>query len=367
MNSLCALESSVLYVGEVNADRVNVRTGPHKNHTVLYVAPLGKEVFVLEEAGDWLKVDLPKEASIWIYAQLVEKSLDHEGVVLKDGVNLRAKPSTKAFIVGQVHKGQELELRGEKFGWYKIGAPEGVCAWISKPYVTKGLNYSDYVKEQRFAKVRLLYQEVESLHNQEWLKPREDRDCAFLLEKYKYLMDHFDGFPEAKLAERRYSEVIGWLAKEDWDALEANWKTFMDKDELAPEESQGLIAKYEQFMKKYPQNVYITIVEDRLNFLKKRPIMEEPLNGADDLRLSSKESILKGVIYDLGRIMNRPATHKLMRDGEIVCLLRSSTLDLEDYIYRNVEIKGVLVEVKGWNIPTLEVQRVKVNSWKGRF
>lgn len=363
---LQAQESSILYVGEVTGSHVNIRTGPHTSHRIVYTAPQGQKLYALEENNDWVKVKLPEEANVWIHGDLVNKVSNTRGIVTKGAVNLRVRPSTNTFIMGQAHKDQEVTIRGEKFGWYQIQTPDNLNAWIVKIYFKKLMSLNEFRKQQRTSKVQSIYRNIEQIHNEELLKPKDQRDYSFLLDKYKYLMNHFPDFPEAKLAEYRYKEVQGWLAEKAWNKLELSWQQAL-KSSQETIDMKSFISRYKKFISLYPKTSYTDITKERLHFLEKTTTIAR-FNGVSMLKQGqTRESNLKGVVHDLGKLINRPATHKLVRDGEIICLIRSEKFDLGDYVYRNVELKGSLIDVKGWDIPILDVKDIKVHSWKGKF
>ena len=52
-------------------------------------------------------------------------------------LNVRAKPSTKATIVGSLHRGQSVKARSDSGGWTKI-TYKGKTAYVSSRYLTKG-------------------------------------------------------------------------------------------------------------------------------------------------------------------------------------------------------------------------------------
>ena len=52
-------------------------------------------------------------------------------------LNVRAKPSTKAKIVGSLHRGQTAKSTSDTNGWTKI-TYKGKTAYVASRYVTKG-------------------------------------------------------------------------------------------------------------------------------------------------------------------------------------------------------------------------------------
>jgi uncharacterized protein YgiM (DUF1202 family) len=360
--------SEILYVGKVTGKRVNLRTGPHLNHTVIFAADQDTDLFAIEEKEGWVKVFLPEAATVWIHGDLVDKQSNRIGTVRKDAVNLRVRPSTNTYIIGQLNKGDDVAIREERFGWLKIKVPPQTEAWISKVYFKPWMSIKDYRQSQRHNRVKEIYAEVEQLQNKELLKDPDKRDYPFLLKKYHDILTQYPDLPEARLAKHRYTETLSWQAEKDWESINDKWNRAIPKE---TDEDQNINLKpfikiYQNFIKKYPQTTYLLIAKDRLHFLKKNPII-----GSFNKNLLKKgakrETVLSGIIHDLGKLINRPATHKLMKDGEILCLLRSDSLDLGDSMFRNVTISGQSIEVKGWNIPIVEVKKITKKKWTGRF
>ncbi|OED35045.1 hypothetical protein AB834_05290 [PVC group bacterium (ex Bugula neritina AB1)] len=355
---------NIIYVGEFIGERVNVRTGPHLNHTIIYKAVKGEKALALAEENGWVQIFLPTKANVWIHGDLVRRESETIGIVKKDSVNLRVKPSTQSFIMGQVDLGDELVIRGERFGWYKVQALKNLKGWVSQKYLKNKMIFSEYQETKRVESVKSIYREVEKIHNEEILKPIKERDHAFLIEKYKYIVDHFSEFPEATLAEHRLKEIQSWLLEKKWAQLEVLWKESIKNPEKGKDTSYFKV-KYKNFIENFPKNIYTDIANQRLLFLNKTDSFSQ--NEILSMKSASEKVRLKGVVYDLGKLIGRPATHKLMFDGEIVCLLRSKNVKLADYVYRRVDMIGRMINVEGWDIPVLDVEEIKVYSWKGKF
>ena len=56
-----------------------------------------------------------------------------------------------------------------------------------------------------------------------------------------------------------------------------------------------------------------------------------------------------------------------MQGDEIVCLLKSDKIDLNAFVYRKVKLKGLMIKVKGWDIPILEVEEAQKSRGKVGF
>ncbi len=58
-----------------------------------------------------------------------------KGVVVEDGVKVRAGAGRTFYIVGSLKKGTTVQVDEVIFGWNKIAAPQGVYSYISKAFV----------------------------------------------------------------------------------------------------------------------------------------------------------------------------------------------------------------------------------------
>jgi SH3-like domain-containing protein len=114
----------------VTGDRVNLRARPVPDSEVVAQALEGDVLPVLRSEGDWLAVQAPTNAGVWIKAPFVQGN-----TVLSDRLNIRSGPSLSYRDVGLLHKGDRftvLETRGE---WLRIVPPPGLTLWVSRKVV----------------------------------------------------------------------------------------------------------------------------------------------------------------------------------------------------------------------------------------
>lgn len=114
----------------VIADRLNIRSGPSTNYEIMGQLERGDVLPVRGVEGDWLSFPLPASMPVWIHKDFVR-----EGEVLGDRVNLRAGPSTRHNRVGTVVRGDQLKIVEEVGDWIKIQPPPSVLAWVHKDFV----------------------------------------------------------------------------------------------------------------------------------------------------------------------------------------------------------------------------------------
>lgn len=132
-----AHSSEFPFLGRVNSDGINLRAAP--NVRAESIAKLKREtkLKVLSERFDWYKVNLPKTAVCFISRKYVKFStLMNEGIVTADKVNLRAKPSQNAAIIGQINKDQIVRIIKAEPDWYAISAPQDEAfGWVHKKFI----------------------------------------------------------------------------------------------------------------------------------------------------------------------------------------------------------------------------------------
>ena len=72
-----------------------------------------------------------------------------------------------------------------------------------------------------------------------------------------------------------------------------------------------------------------------------------------------KKIEVRGTIDDLGKIVNRPGTHKLVKGKKILYYLKSKGVDLNSYIYQKVYVIGNLIHLKNSPYPLIDVEEIR--------
>ena len=125
------------------------------------------------------------------------------GVVLADDLNVRLNPSPGAAVIAELRKGDRVNVRGFRNGFYEIDPPPGVAYYVAKSYVsaegrTEGTNVR--VRSAPSLAPSLIQTElprgstVEIVgEKDEWWKVRPTRGCR------AYVSTRFIGLPEGVL------------------------------------------------------------------------------------------------------------------------------------------------------------------------
>ena len=113
----------------VTGDRVSLRVKPDLNAELLDRAMLDDELVFLGKTNGWVAVQAPDTIDLWVSGQYV-----HKGTAQPAKLNVRSGPSPNYSVVCVVNKGDSLTLRGEFNEWLKIAPPAGSRVWISEDY-----------------------------------------------------------------------------------------------------------------------------------------------------------------------------------------------------------------------------------------
>ncbi|MDD3581682.1 MAG: SH3 domain-containing protein [Desulfobacca sp.] len=103
----------------IGKDNVNIRSGPSLQSQVLYQAPLGYPIQVLENKGKWARFTDWEGNSGWIYSPLLSKI--HTVVVSAGNPNIRKGPGLRNSVVMRANRGDIFKVLAQKGNWVKVG------------------------------------------------------------------------------------------------------------------------------------------------------------------------------------------------------------------------------------------------------
>ncbi len=117
--------------GTVTAETLRMRSKPNTKSEIIGQLKKGDIIQVIEEKDGWLKIVAPQEVEVWLSAEFIEN-----GVITGDKVNVRAGPNVAYNIVGQLVKGDVVEVMEIKNDiWARIRGTEKLQVWVSGTYV----------------------------------------------------------------------------------------------------------------------------------------------------------------------------------------------------------------------------------------
>jgi SH3-like domain-containing protein len=115
----------------VDADMINLRSGPGSKYKVLWELGRGYPLKVIGSKGKWYRVIDFENDKGWVYKKLVNRTAHL--VVKKGAINLRSGPSTRYKIVRQAKRGVVLRTIERRKGWVKVRHDEeNVEGWVKR-------------------------------------------------------------------------------------------------------------------------------------------------------------------------------------------------------------------------------------------
>lgn len=132
----------VLFVGEVNANDVYLRSGDSLNHYTIAKVSAGDRLSIVSERGDWYEVLPPEGVFSLISGDYVDQSENGRGIVNGDNVRVRAGSSlnsSKYTVQTLLSKGDAVTVLGKNAdGFLRIAPPAGATVWIAKEFIAHG-------------------------------------------------------------------------------------------------------------------------------------------------------------------------------------------------------------------------------------
>lgn len=239
-------------------------------------------------------------------------------------VNVRSGPGTKYDVICQIHKGDIVKIEGIEGEWASIYPNEKVFGWVK----------SSYLDGERTVSVRKLNVRAGANENFSLI-------CT-LGKGYKV-------------------SIIGELG---------SWKKI-----LLPGYARVYI--YNKYLKSLPSKIRAV----------GRAVAAEPDSKTEEVTVTasittaaenndykeyiSKKIIVAGWLEDLGVLINRPGTYKLLEPSNrrsIIYYVKEGKKSLSSYSKNYVRITGKAYYVTSWSRPVIEVEEItKENNYETIF
>lgn len=123
------------FLGKINVKSVHLRAGQSKNFESLGRVQEGDAVVVIEKDYSWYKVRLPKDAKSYITNEYVNMVSSRVGEVTADRVNVRAGAGINHTVLGQVNEGDRILITEVKEEWLRIHPVPSTYGWIKEDFV----------------------------------------------------------------------------------------------------------------------------------------------------------------------------------------------------------------------------------------
>lgn len=130
---------------ESETSTLNVRSGPSQNFSVIDQIHPGSKYLIIEEEGDWIKIQLNTSKTGWVanwFVNVTDGIPSNEtteielATIAANILNVRSGPSTADSIIGQLYEGDKIEIINVDKTWYKINFDDSY-GWIASKYTDK--------------------------------------------------------------------------------------------------------------------------------------------------------------------------------------------------------------------------------------
>lgn len=117
----------------VNGDRVNLRSQPNIDSSILGRASAGQEFNANYMGDEWVQVEVGFAEGAWVAAEFLD-----ENTVIADRLRARSGPGAHKAVRFDLKKGDTVKRTGKiEKGWVQIEPPSKMSCWISRRYVSK--------------------------------------------------------------------------------------------------------------------------------------------------------------------------------------------------------------------------------------
>jgi uncharacterized protein YgiM (DUF1202 family) len=142
------------FIGEINADNINIRSDSTVSSEIICKVNKGEQVEVTRERYGWYKIRLPKYAPSFIKKNLVTAiedkpansfdklrdsgtELNRNAKVIKNRVNIRLHPNESSPILGKVDRNEVITILEDKGEWFRIEPVNSSFGWINNKFISK--------------------------------------------------------------------------------------------------------------------------------------------------------------------------------------------------------------------------------------
>lgn len=117
----------------VAGNSVNVRTGPGTQHAIFYTVDRTYPLDVLATQGDWFQVQDVDGDVGWVHKTLLSKKASV--ITIKNNCNIRSGPGKEHAVLFIAEDGIPFELIERQKDWLHIRHAKGHEGWIYAPLV----------------------------------------------------------------------------------------------------------------------------------------------------------------------------------------------------------------------------------------
>lgn len=255
------------------------------------------------------------------------------GIITADRVNVRSGDNLNFEVLSQLNKGEKIMVLDRRYGWYKVKLPQESFCYINSDYVKRndGKGVVEGTNVLLRAGAGTNYTILGKLNQGETVRILDEDNSWYKIEPPEGSV----GWVYSNFVEY-YNTVEEFSSKEKIEQTEAK----VEEVEVPFESGKDNLSESEKLEKEENKKLSKTPIQ------KTDTIVEMP--------------VATGTVNDLGKIINRSGTHKLIKNGKILYYLRSTDYDLNKYLYYRVSIWGEVSKSPNQKYPTITVTKILI-------
>ena len=124
------------FMGQVSADKVSLRSGPNVNFEVITRLDKGVQLVVLSSEYGWNKVKLPSGARVYLKREFARQLGGGVAEVTGSKVNVRSAPLINATVIGKLERGRRFFVASTKEDWLEILPMDDFSGWVKADLIS---------------------------------------------------------------------------------------------------------------------------------------------------------------------------------------------------------------------------------------
>ena len=121
-----AADATPPFEAQVTRKEANVRAGSSIGSEALATLSRGSHVSVISEHAGWYRIRLPQSARCYVAAQYVNAG----GLLTGNHINVRAGAGRQFSILGQLRRGDHVRVLEQQGEWARVEPPPALSGWI---------------------------------------------------------------------------------------------------------------------------------------------------------------------------------------------------------------------------------------------
>jgi len=337
------------FTGKVMGDKVRMRLQPDLDSHIVREVTKNEMISVIAQEGDYYSVEAPAALKAYIFRSFV---LD--GVVEGSRVNVRLEPDLEAPVIGHLNSGDRIngKISEQNRKWLEIAPPSNTHFFVAKEFIeyAGGPELKEKMAK-RYETAEQLLEAANLFAKSEMENIFEEIDFEKIKEGFLTIIHDFTDFPQK--AE---------MAKE---ALTASQENYLQKRIAYLEEKAALATQYvapqgrKAKVAKTLASKSWKSVEDGLFAAWQQNHQEKSVDEYyEDQKIIATS--VSGVLEAFtSPVQNKPGNFIIKNKNLPVAYVYSTSIDLEDYVGKEVTLIGSARDSHNFAFPAYFVHEVE--------